>query len=345
VVVPAAQRRRVPLTAPASGGAIVALRLPRVARLADVTPDNSASGWSDWLLRERYGLSVAVVSGPEIAAGALAGRDVLVVPDDASSGSDLSTAALAAVQAWVRAGGTLVGWRSRGLAVAQAASVTAVQMARQPRNFQVPGIAVRVALDPTDPVAAGEASESWVFNTGDPVLDARGARVVASYPPGERFFVSGYATGTDGLRGTPTATDESVNRGRVVLFAFDPVFRGYVEATQRLVGNALLAPAPGGGRRSRATAPPRPVDPSALVRTAAAPPDAVVQVAAEDEAALLAAARDAGVPTGFTLARDLTTVTLHVPNPGALDPEQRPWTRRLPAALAARGVRVLFAML
>jgi hypothetical protein len=69
-----------------------------------------------------------------------------------------------------------------------------------------------------------------------------------------------------------------------------------------------------------------------------------VQVAATDEAALVAAARAAGVPDGYALEHDLLTVTLRLPNPEGLDAEQRPWTRRLPGALAAAGVVPLLAV-
>jgi hypothetical protein len=337
----AARARRVPLgPAPAGGDTLVPLRRPRVALLADNGP-SSASGWADWLLAERYGLKVAALSSTDVATGALAGSDVLVVPDGYAGADQLSAAALVALQAWVRGGGTLVGWRGRGIAVAQAAGVTSVTMPPSDASLQIPGVSMRVALDPADPVAFGERPDGFAFNTGDPLIAANGAPVVVRYPPAERFFVSGYATGYESLYGRPAATDEHVGSGRVVLFSFDPVFRGYVEATERLVGNALLAPAPAAGRRAT---PPRAVAPRALAAAPSPYRDATVEVPAEDEPALLAAARAAGVPVGFTLDRDLTTVTLRVPNRRGLDPEERPWTRRLPAALAAAGGHVLLAI-
>jgi NTE family protein len=53
---------------------------------------------------------------------------------------------------------------------------------------------------------------------------------------------AGYAQGTAPLHGTAAVLDEPAGAGRTVLFAFDPAFRGYVEGTERLVANALLAP-------------------------------------------------------------------------------------------------------
>jgi len=345
----AARARRVPLRALAEPlpGAL-ALRRPRVALLGDTGQDDGpgdlSAGWARWLLDRRYGLRTAALSGSDLALGALSADDVLVVPDGEASPAELAPLALTRLRAWVQAGGTLVGWRGRGQAIAQAAGVTAVRVVPAPGDFQVPGAELRVTLTPGDPVARGEQPGGFVFNTGDPILAAHGAPVVAAYPTADRFYVSGYTAGTDVLRGTAAATDETVGAGRVVLFAFDPAFRGYTEGTERLLANALLAPPPGSGARrtrSRAVAP---IDPAAL--TAAPPPhrDATVEVAAGDLPGLLRAARAAGLRGPLRIERDLSTATLRVPNPRGLAPEARPWTLRLPSALAAQGVRPLLAV-
>ena len=65
---------------------------------------------------------------------------------------------------------------------------------------------------------------------------------MARYPTGSAWFAGGYAQGTAPLHGTAAVLDEPTGSGRTVLFAFDPAFRGYVEGTERLVANALLAP-------------------------------------------------------------------------------------------------------
>jgi hypothetical protein len=154
----------------------------------------------------------------------------------------LTPAARLALQAWVRDGGTLLGWRRPGVDVASAAGLTAVTAADPPPGFQVAGASLRIALDASDPVAWGEQAEGWAFDTGDPVLAANGAPTAAAYPGNDRFHAAGYTVGADALRGTAAVTDERQGSGRVVLFSFDPAFRGYVEGTERLVANALLAP-------------------------------------------------------------------------------------------------------
>ena len=150
-------------------------------------------------------------------------------------------AGLAALAAWVRGGGTYIGVRGEGIALAQSAGITTAT-ASAPADERMPGVSLAVALNPDDPVAWGERASGFVFATGDPVLHASGGTVVARYPTGSAWFAGGYAQGTAPLHGTAAVLDEPTGSGRTVLFAFDPAFRGYVEGTERLVANALLAP-------------------------------------------------------------------------------------------------------
>jgi hypothetical protein len=224
----------------------VALRAPKVALLADPEGNTSLSpAWAAHVLGGRLGLAPDRLGTGDLAAGRLTtgGYDAFVVPDGTVEHGGLSAAALAALAAWVRTGGTLVAWRGQGADVAQAAGVTAVR-ASAPQGLLVPGASLRVVLDPADPVAWGEETRGFTFDVDDPVLAAGGAPVVARYPAGGGFWASGSTSGTAALQGTPAATDERVGTGRVVLFAFDPCFRGYAEGTMRLLANALLIPPP-----------------------------------------------------------------------------------------------------
>jgi hypothetical protein len=182
--------------------------------------------------------------------------------------------------------------------------------------------------------------ESFVFNREDPIIEPGSSegRVVVSYPSGSSFFVAGYTEGAVVLRGTPAALDESVEEGRALLFAFDPNFRAYAEAGQRLFGNALLypktAPTPSAVRGLL----PRPID--STIQAGAKPPgrDTVVRVPADSEGALRTAAAAAGVPATGTITGGLDGTTLRVPNPGGLDAEQRAWVPLLLDSLQRAGV-------
>jgi hypothetical protein len=247
--------------APDAPGAVV-LRAPTVALLDVGGPSES---WMRWLLTQRYGLAVDELSAADIAAGRLAGHSALVVADGIVS--SLPPDALSTLQSWVRNGGTYIGARAAGVAIAQSAAITAVT-AQPPSNALMPGVSLGVQLRPADPVAWGERATGFAFANGDPVLSAPDAAVVARYPTGSAFFAGGYAHDTAGLHGTAAVTDESIGAGRTVLFAYDPAFRGYVEGTERLVANALLAPPTGAPatrarpvRSVRAVVPPLSEDP------------------------------------------------------------------------------------
>jgi hypothetical protein len=341
-----AAARRVPLRALAAAPAgAVALRTPRVALLA-LAPGPSA-GWLRHVVERRLGLSVDQLDSSALEAGRLTsgGYTALIVPDGGVATGTVSPPALLALQAWVRAGGTYVGVRGAGVAVAEAAGLTSARLAPPSLALKVPGASLGVLLDDGDPVAWGMGRAGFAFNNGDPVLAAGGAHAVARYPGADGFFVSGYAEGTSALHGTPALLREGLGAGHVVLFAFDPAFRAYAEGTQRLLANALLIPRPSAAARAAAArrARRRPVDPARLVAATAPARDSVVEVAAQDAAALLAAAADAGAPPTARVQRDVVATRLVVPNPGGYDVPARGWPQRMLAALAAAGVRPLYA--
>lgn len=251
----AAERRvAVQPSAGAPEGA-VALRAPRVALLADLAPrrpgpagqEDSARheshGWTRWVLAERLGLPVEVVTPAQLAAGALGERGIsaLVVADGNLPAGGLPAAASEAIRAFVEGGGTYVGVRALGLTVAQQAGITAVAARTTPPGFRVAGAALAVTIDGDDPVGWGLGGDGAQYVAGDPVLEPVGARAVVRFPAAVSAL-SGYVADPAPLAGSAAVTHQTRGAGRVVLFASDPSYRGYVEAGQRLLANALLAP-------------------------------------------------------------------------------------------------------
>jgi len=218
----------------------------RVALLADpgasvpVAPGleqpDAGTSWARWVLTYRLGAQVDLVDDAALSAGALAGHDALVVAD--GTPARLSPGALQAVGAYIAAGGTYVGWRVRGIAVAHAAGLTAATIGAGSPTLLVPGAAVRVG-------------GTVVLDNGDPLVV--GGSVLATYGA----VVSGWASGSPA--GRPAILEEHVGAGRAVLFAFDPMFRASTEGAERLVTDALLGATPGARRSatSRRSPPPR----------------------------------------------------------------------------------------
>ncbi len=201
------------------------------AALASVPPGveqpNAGTSWARWVLA-RLGAQVDVVDDAALAAGALTGDDAVLVADGAPA--SLSGPALAAISAFVAAGGTYVGWRTRGVAVAGAAGLTQATIAGGPPSISMPGAAVAVG-------------SSVVVDNDDPLIV--GGHVVAGYGA----VLSGWSSGSPA--GRPAILDERVGAGHAVLFAFDPVFRGSSESAEALLTGALTSATPG-ARRSGA---------------------------------------------------------------------------------------------
>ena len=334
--------------APVAG--LLALRAPKVAILADLAPvitgraghENSGvhdgQSWMRWLLRTRLGLDVTVLGDADLAAGALSSGafTTFVVPDGSTPQGALGAAALAQIGAFVRGGGTYVGVRTQGLAVARAAGISTTRQQATTDRFVVPGAAFTTTVDRQDPLAWGEPATGVAFDTSDPIFAAgtTGATDVLRY----RARLSGYAAGTGPLLGSAALIDAPTGAGRTVLFAFDPSFRGYAEGEQRLLVNALLAPTTAalGAPVASAASARRPVRTAAL-RVAAHTDVATGRVSvATDGVAVLRAHRPAG---GRVIADPGGGATLLVPNPLATPGEDLPWVRPLLRALHASGVR------
>jgi hypothetical protein len=66
-------------------------------------------------------------------------------------------------------------------------------------------------------------------------------RVLARFAPAERLLVSGWLLGKDRIAGRAAAVEVSRGRGRVVMFAFRPQYRGQSLATLPLLFNAAAA--------------------------------------------------------------------------------------------------------
>jgi hypothetical protein len=230
---PAAPPAAVPVlpTAQPLAGRRVAL-LGDPAAFASVLPGieqpNAGTSWARWVLT-RLGAQVDVVDDPALAAGALTGHDAVVVADGAPAA--LSSPALQAISAFVSAGGTYVGWRARGVALAGAAGLSPATIAGGPPTIWMPGAAVAVG-------------SSVVVDNDDPLIV--GGHVVATYGG----VLSGWTSGSPA--GRPAILDEPVGTGHAVLFAFDPVFRGASESAEALLTSALTG-ATAGARRFAAS--------------------------------------------------------------------------------------------
>ncbi|HWB16912.1 MAG TPA: M14 metallopeptidase family protein [Vicinamibacterales bacterium] len=250
---------------------------PRIG-LYDRYGGSVPSGWTRLVLDE-FEFPYTVVYPPDLDAGGLRDRfDVLVfngagMPPPSSDASEGKTApptaqvgdapespggpyaarrgrvtasTMRAIQAFVRAGGTVI---AIGQATANAARQFDLpvvdRVASLSRDvFYVPGSILRVAVDPDDPIAAGADAHVDVYYDNDPVFSLAGRSHTAidrvAWFDSASPLRSGWARGAAHLDGGAAIVNARVGAGRVILFGPDILFRAQSWGTFKLFFNGLL---------------------------------------------------------------------------------------------------------
>jgi Zinc carboxypeptidase len=114
-------------------------------------------------------------------------------------------------------------------------------------EYYVPGSILRVAVDNTDPVAAGFDKQLDVFFDNSPVFrldpDAalKGTKAVAWFDSSTPLR-SGWAWGQNYLEGGAAVVESNVGKGKVYLFGPEITFRGQPHGTFKFLFNGIYAP-------------------------------------------------------------------------------------------------------
>jgi hypothetical protein len=231
------------------------------ARVGLYRPWNDAidEGWTRWLL-EQYEFPFKTLRDAEARAGNLrAAFDVIVLPgiaagrliDGNRAGSlpdeyvgGLGPAGVAALKAFVEAGGTLVCLDSSAeLAIdALRLPVKNVTAGLPADQFFCPGSLVRLELDAFQPLGFGMLTDNaafFSFSSAYDVTPGPDLRVIARYG-GQNILMSGWLEGEQVIAGRAAVVEATVGPGRVVLIGFRAQHRGQSMATFRLLFNAIL---------------------------------------------------------------------------------------------------------
>ena len=328
-----------PSLRPARGPAI---GLPDVGlfRGTGISTTSGSYGEARYVLGRRWGLDLTPVTTADINDNTPAFRDrtALLVPDGSNATGGLTAAGQANLRDWIARGNTYVGLRNEGTRLARAAGLTSTTEKTKPDDYLVIGSHFRVDVDDRSPVALGRPAEDFEFNNDDPILNpsTTGTNVV-TYPSDDRFWHNGYTVHADALKGTAVVVDEPTGAGHAVLFAFNPLFRGYNESGQHLLANALLYPA-AGARKAAGTDP---------ARTAAAARPAPANLGGEwrpgrIEVAAADLARTRSVVSRYTGTATVTvsggSAYLTIPNPAGLQFDEHPFLRDLVSDLRSAGI-------
>jgi hypothetical protein len=224
-------------------------------------------GWTRWLF-EQYEVPFKTLRDAEVRSGNLrAAFDVIVLPaipsqrliDGNRKGSlpdeyvgGIGEAGVAALKAFVEAGGTLVCLDSSAQLAIDALKLPVKNTAAglPADQFFCPGSIVRLDVDPSQPVGFGMLPQSaafFAFSSAYEVTAGPNLRVVARYGAKD-ILMSGWLEGEPVIAGKAAVIEARAGQGRAVLIGFRAQHRGQSMATFRLLFNAILT---GGAEQKR----------------------------------------------------------------------------------------------
>jgi hypothetical protein len=229
---------------------------PRVA-LYKSWQEPMTAGWQRWVF-DQHAMPYDTLHDADIRAGALAEYDVLIFQSQepgsiqdgfradempapyvgglAGQGSD-------EVRAFVRNGGRVVAVEGATEYVAElfGLGLRDATSRLSGSEFYVPGSLLRLELEAGSDLTEGMRSEVaawfWEGSRAFEVNDPR-VRVAARYGAGDPLL-SGWAIGGAHLEGEPAILEADLGSGSVVLFGFQPNYRGQSMATWPLLFNAI----------------------------------------------------------------------------------------------------------
>ncbi len=218
------------------------------------------AGWTRWLF-DQTGVEYDTLHHHDVRNGNLGDRyDVIlfqdqprddlvegwpseVMPDPYHGG--IGDTGMVALREFVEEGGRVVAVeQSTSFAVETfGLAVENTLAGLDPSDFYIPGSIVSLELEPDHALASGVGSEgiAWfwtaegtelsrAFQVNDPRV-----RVLARYGD----VLSGWSLGPERIQGAPAVLEASVGQGSVILFGFQPNYRGHSIATWPLLFNSL----------------------------------------------------------------------------------------------------------
>lgn len=216
------------------------------------------SGWTRWTF-DQHGLAYDTIPDARIKAGNLAtdfdvilfqsqapasiseGFDEGVLPPEYTGG--LGGAGAQALVSFVRGGGRIVAVEEATeymIDIFDLAIANAVDRL-PPQEFFIPGSILSVELEGDHPITRGkgERTPAWFWRSSRAFdLQDGGVQVVARYGDGNPLL-SGWLLGPQYLAGKPAIVEARVGEGSLVLFGFQPDYRGQTVTTWPLLFNAL----------------------------------------------------------------------------------------------------------
>ncbi|MGH2961343.1 MAG: M14 family zinc carboxypeptidase [Solirubrobacterales bacterium] len=326
------------------GGPALPSDPPRVALFQLSESSTSAlesSGWLRYVLEQVWDLPYTDVTAADIAGGALADYDAVVVPNGpaATGFADLGATGQQALRDWVNGGGHLIGWRGGTELAAQLGISTAVLA--DPTS-DVPGSMLRVRVDEDSSLRRGVGRQAYAFYEYDSVMQGSSPEhEVVKFPPADSgdWFVSGFADGAEELGGTAAVVDEPVGAGRATVFSVEPNFRAFTDGFREVLRNALLRGDAGVARASESASAAR--DRARRAAGQLTGSTATIRLSVRPASAESAESVLSRYGARYQVQRSRGRVSFLIANPRELTADEHPFAARLPGALESAGVRTI----
>ena len=261
---------------------MVTLKRPRVAVAYGEPVSPSSVGSIGYLFEYLYGLPYTPIRPGTLTDADLTRYNVIILPDASGTpglGDYFGVSGISKLKAWVEGGGTLVTLKGASVfAASKEAGMTTARRLFKPKPKpvpndtaasdkpaarpsggddseetpdSVPGAILRVAIEPTSYLGFGYGKEGAVMvNSSLAFSPSKDGHNIVTFASKEKLRLSGFVwqESIDLLAGTAYLVEEPRGRGRVILFADDPNFRGYWESLNRMFLNSVLfAPSFGEG--------------------------------------------------------------------------------------------------
>jgi len=215
-------------------------------------------GWTRWVL-DQHGIPFDTIHDARMRAGHLEDDfDVILfqsqspesirngfrpgtLPEEYTGG--LGTEGLQSIMSFVRNGGRVVAVEEATDLLMEAFGLGISNAVERlpPQDFFIPGSILSVDLEPGHPVNRGKGNSTpvwfWTSSRAFDVLDPQ-VTVVARYGEGDPLL-SGWLLGPEHLAGKPAILEARVGAGSLILFGFQPDYRGQSVTTWPLLFNAL----------------------------------------------------------------------------------------------------------
>jgi hypothetical protein len=236
---------------------LVGARAPRIA-IYRGWRETIPAGWTRWLF-DQHGIEYDALFDEDVRTDDLRRRyDVILFQDQSQaqivSGwqpgqlpaeftGGIGAEGLAALRRFVEEGGRLVAIESATDLVIDLFDLPVANRvgALPSSTFFIPGSILGLDVETATSIGSGTPARNaawfWRASRAFEVRDP-GVGVVARYSAGEPRL-SGWVLGSQYLAGYPAIVEASIGRGSVVLFGFQPNYRGHSIATWPLLFNAL----------------------------------------------------------------------------------------------------------